>query len=67
MSLVGIQVWVIAAVIWIFIGGHSNHVYKLESGVWTRLPDMKHHRWLSSCARMRGEIFVRELTRVLRF
>ena len=52
--------WV-GVVIWIFIGGKSygklGSVYKLESGVWTKLPDIEHPRWGHSCAQMGGEIF----------
>ena len=53
--------WVVV-VIWIFIGGYNEgnlaSVYKLESGVWTRLEDIKHSRRGPSCLRMGGEIFV---------
>jgi hypothetical protein len=33
-------------------------VYKLESGVWTKLPGIKQPRVYHSCLRMGGEIFV---------
>ena len=46
-----------------FIGGNSNDgylasVYKLESGVWTKLQNIKHPRVGHSCVRRGGEIFV---------
>ena len=53
--------WVVV-VIWTFIGGYNEgnlaSVYKLESGVRTRLEDIKHSRRGPSCLRMGGEIFV---------
>ena len=39
-------------------GDYLGSVYKLESGVWTRLEDIKHSRRGPSCLRMGGEIFV---------
>ena len=58
----GIVTVQIVLVIIIFIGGYTSSklasVYKLQAGVWTRLPDMARARYAHSCEVVGGHLFV---------